>query len=91
MIEKIPTEVQMFLMAAFVAFLRVVYDKKETKPVRVLLETMLCGFLGVGVGSAVLALGLDVRWTIFSSCIIGFLGTMLVREIAIKFIKSKIK
>lgn len=79
------------LLAAIVAAIRVVYDDKETKPMRILLEASLCGFLTLAVGHAILALGLDLNWILFSGGFIGFIGSSTTRTLALKLFDNKVK
>jgi lambda family phage holin len=71
--------------------LRIIYDRKETQALRILLEALICGFLAIGVGRAILALGLSTDWTLFSASFIGFFGTVTVRSLALKLVNAKIK
>lgn len=93
-IAKLPEEykasIGAFLMGAIIAALRVVYDQKETQWTRICLESLICGTLGVGFGAGIDALGYDRNWTIFASCIIGFMGSQWVRALAKKFIIRKV-
>jgi lambda family phage holin len=91
MLEKIPPDAQAFIMAFLISVLRIIYDRKETQALRILLEALICGFLAIGVGRAILALGLSTDWTLFSASFIGFFGTVTVRSLALKLVNAKIK
>ena len=78
------------LMAIFISIIRVIYDGKETKPLRMFLESLICGALGLSSGYAILALGLNLNWILFISSMIGYLGSNTVRTLVLKFINSNI-
>ena len=89
MFDKVSPEVQAVFLAFIIAFLRVVYDRKETAPLRIFLECLICGFLTFAVHHAIIALGLSVDWSIFAGGFIGFFGTYTVRAFSLKFINKK--
>lgn len=76
-------------MAMFVATLRVIYDREETRPMRIILESLICGALSLTVSSGILAIGLDTNWAIFAGGSIGYFGSAAVRGLALKFIEKK--
>lgn len=78
-------------MAIVMAVLRVAYDGKERRVTRVLLESLICGLLTLTVSYAVLALGLDSKWTAFAGGVIGYLGSTGVRAMALKVIEKRLK
>tara|TARA_R110000823_G_scaffold241850_7_gene366474 strand:- start:10370 stop:10666 length:297 start_codon:yes stop_codon:yes gene_type:complete len=79
------------VMAVLVSALRVVYDKGETRPCRILLESILCGALTLTINSGVIALGFGPEWAVFVGGVTGFLGTFKIRTIAMNFIARKTK
>lgn len=91
MIEKIPAEFFGVLLAMFIAVLRVIYDKEETKPARILLEALICGALSMTASAAIIALGLDTNWAVFAGGAIGYIGSTHTRLLAVKLLNSKIK
>ena len=91
MIEKISPEITATVLSMIIATLRIIYDDRETTLVRIALESLLCGFLTLAVFHAILAIGLDVNWSVCAGGIIGFFGTDLVRKLAVKYINNKIK
>lgn len=89
-LAKLPPEAAGVLMAMFIAALRVVFDREETKPMRILLESGICGGLSLTASSGILAMGLDMNWAIFAGGAIGYFGSATVRQLAIKAINGKI-
>ena len=89
-LNQLPNEIIGALMAMFMAILRVVYGKEETKPTRVVLEGLICGLLSLTASSAITAMGLNVNWSVFVGGVIGYLGSATVRSMAISFFKKKI-
>lgn len=89
--NKLPPESAGVLMAMFMAVLRVIYDKEETKPMRILLESVICGALSLTASSGILAMGLNMNWAIFVGGAIGYFGSATVRSIALKLIEYRVK
>lgn len=77
------------LMAFLVALVRVIYDRDETRWVRIILEATLCGLLAVVAGAAISAMGLDNRWQLFAGGVIGFVGSEFIRSVAREFIRRR--
>jgi lambda family phage holin len=90
-INNLPPALSGGLMAMFIATLRVVYDKEETRPIRVMLEATICGCLAITVSYLVDALGIDRDWSMFLSGVIGYLGSHKVKRVAVKFLEKKVK
>ena len=78
-----------FLMAVFIAFLRVVYDQEDTRLMRVMLESVICGALALTINSGVMAMGFGPNWAIFIGGTVGYIGSVKVRSIAMKIISRK--
>lgn len=76
-------------IAMFISVIRVMYDRQETKPLRVCLEALICGALSLTATSAVTAMHLDVNWSIFLGGVIGYFGSSSVRAIALRIIAFK--
>lgn len=89
-LNKLPPEIVGVLMAMFIATLRVIYDKEETRPVRIMLEALICGALSLTASSAIVALELNINWAVFAGGVIGYVGSATVRAIALKLIHRKI-
>ena len=88
-VNNLPPAITAALMAVVVAVLRVIYDREETRPIRILMESSICGLLAVASCSAISALGVDQNWMIFVGSLIGYIGSNKVKAIAIKFIELK--
>ena len=89
-LTRISPEAAGVLMAMFIAALRVIYDREENKPLRILLESGICGGLSLTASSGILAMGLDMNWAIFVGGTIGYFGSATVRQIALKILNTKI-
>ena len=90
-LNNISPEMAGALMAMFIAVIRVIYDGKETKALRIILESILCGALSLTMSYGIQAMGLNVNWAIFSGGVIGYLGSSTVRMLALTLISRKIK
>ncbi len=78
-------------MAVMISIIRVVYDREETSLLRILLESLICGFLSLAAGSAFAAMGYGDGWYLFAGGVIGFLGSQTIRALAYKIIDRRIK
>lgn len=90
-LNRLSPEIAGILMAMFIAVLRVIYDRQETKPMRIVLEACICGALSLTASSAILALGLNQNWAIFAGGAIGYFGSATIRTLAMKIIKSRLR
>lgn len=79
-----------FLLSVVVAALRIIYDKEETKPVRIAIEAALCGALTLTVGYAIMASGLNENWAMFAGGSIALLGVETIRGLILRFITKKV-
>jgi lambda family phage holin len=89
--DKLTPEIQAVVLAMILAAVRVVYDRKETHPIRVLLESLICGLLTKAFYHFTLAIEVSPDWAIVGGGMIGFLGTYTVRAFAIKILKREVK
>lgn len=89
-LNNIPAPIAGALLSTVIAIFRVIYDKEETKPIRVLMEACICGGLTVSVSHAIKALGLDTNWVMFAGGVIGYIGSNKVRDIAIWSFRRKV-
>ena len=80
-----------FMMAVMISVVRVIYDRDETSFIRIVLESLICGFLSVAAGSAMAAMGYGDGWYLFAGGFIGFLGSQAIRALAYKIIDRKVK
>jgi lambda family phage holin len=90
-LNNLPSPVTGTLMSIFISILRVVYDKEETKPMRIIMESLVCGGLTLTAGAGINALGLNPNWVMFMGGVIGYLGSAKVRDFAMRFINNKIE
>lgn len=88
-VSKLPPEIAGALMAMAIAIIRVIYDGKEDKPMRIVLESLICGGLSLTASSGIVAMGLDMNWAIFAGGSIGYFGSATVRALAIKAINAR--
>lgn len=77
------------IMAVFVSILRVVYDQEESRPLRIFLESAICGSLTLAGGSAAVAMGLGDGYHLFIGGMVGFLGSIKIRQLAFNIINRK--
>ena len=91
MFDETPPEVIGAVTAVLIAVLRVIYDGKERRPMRILLEAILCGALSFTASAGIEAVGLDPDWAIFAGGMIGYLGADTARSVALKYLKDKTK
>ncbi len=92
-LSRLPSEMwEAGLMAVVISVLRVIYNKEETKPLRIMLEAGICGCLALTAHFGLAAIGLDTsQWSPFIGGVIGYLGSASVRGLALRAINSKIK
>lgn len=90
MFSQLPPMLTGVLMAMILAPLRLIYDNKETKVTRIVLESLICGALTLTVGGAVIALELNMYWALFAGGVIGNMGSTTVRNLALRLIKREI-
>lgn len=89
--DKLPPETTAVVLAILIAVLRVVYDGKETTIHRILLEASLCGCLALAINHGIDAIGWNPEWKVFIGAMIGYIGSMTVRLLTIKFLHNKIE
>lgn len=89
LLNKMPPELAGALMAMFIAVLRIIYDGKETRPMRIILESCICGALSLTASFGITAMGLNMNWAIFVGGVIGYLGAESVRVLALSIIKHR--
>ena len=78
-------------MAMAISIIRVIYDRKETNFLRIMMEAVICGALSVSAGSALDAMGYGQNWYLFCGGVIGFMGSQSIRALANKYISTKTK
>lgn len=77
--DSLPGTVKSAMLATIVAFLRVMYDGKEPRMTRRLLESVLCGAIALCVASLLAAAGINADYSTFAGGSIGLLGADQVR------------
>lgn len=78
------------VLAMAMSVLRVIYDEKETKPIRIIIESLMCGALTLTAGYGVMAMELSLYWAIFAGGMVGFFGVEVVRMLILKLLKKKV-
>lgn len=91
LIELLPEPFRAAILAIIVAMLRVVYDGKEPRWLRRMLEATLCGCIALGVAYLCEGLGLRQGWATFLGASIGLLGADQVREIGRRVADKRIR
>ena len=91
MLSSLPPQIVGVFMALVTSVLRILYDKKETKFISILLETILAGALTLASYHAILALELNEDLVVFVGGTIGFVGPTLIREYILKFLAAQAK
>ena len=88
--DATPEPIKAAILGALIALLRVMYDDREPRRVRRLLEAALCGTIAFGVGSGAEAIGAQQGVATFLGGAIGLLGADKVRECGRKYLNGKI-
>lgn len=78
------------IMASIIAMLRVLYDDKNTKPTRVMLEALICGALSLCITSLIEIFSLPDSASITIGGAIGFIGVTALRNFILKTINKRI-
>lgn len=78
------------IMAFFIAYLRIMYDGKETRKVATLLEALLCGAISLCAASVIKWLNMPPDMAIAVGGAIGFLGVNAIRQKVLLLIDRKI-
>lgn len=76
-------------MASAIAVLRVLYDGKETRWTRIILESLICGGLSMSATSVVRWFGLPDDMAIAAGGAIGFIGVTALRDLLMKLLVRK--
>lgn len=86
---SLPPEWQGFIMSFVISILRVIYDAKETRPMRIFLEALICGGLSLCASTVISWLGLPQSLSIAAGGAIGFIGVMKIRQLALRYFNTK--
>lgn len=77
--QMIPEPLKAAILSAGIALLRIMYDGKEPRPIRVLLECAFCGGISLAVFYGVEAISLPPEMGVFFGGAIGLVGADQVR------------
>ena len=78
------------IMAFLIAYLRVMYDGKETHQVRVILEALICGSLSLCATSVIGWLQLPSDLAIAAGGAIGFMGVNTLRDYMLRWLGKQV-
>lgn len=78
--ELLPEPIRAALLAGVVAMLRILYDGREPRWVRRVLEAALCGTIALGIAHLIEAVGMASGWATFLGASVGLFGADQVRE-----------
>lgn len=90
-LRDIPPEMQGFIMSFVIAILRLLYDAKETRRMRIFLEGLICGGLTLCASYIIESMGWPESLCVAAGGAIGFIGVMQLRQMALKYLKIKVK
>lgn len=77
------------IMASIIAALRVLYDGKETRLTRIVLESLICGALSLCSSSVIEWLGWPPTLAVAAGGAIGFLGVTTIREYLVRWLGKR--
>ena len=80
LINMLPEPFRASALAAMVAFVRVMYDGKEPRLMRRVLESVLCGLIALSIAYMIEALGMSGNWATFIGGAVGLFGADQVRR-----------
>ena len=89
LINMLPEPFRASALAAMVAFVRVMYDGKEPRLMRRVLESVLCGLIALSIAYMIEALGMSGNWATFIGGAVGLFGADQVRSWGRKFAEKK--
>lgn len=81
---------QGLIMAVVISFLRVLYEARETKPWRIILESLICGCLSLVASIIIEWMEWPPSASIVAGGAIGFLGVTVMRELLLRVINRKV-
>jgi lambda family phage holin len=86
----LPEPFKAAILATLIAVLRVVYDGREPRFVRRVMEACLCGAIAFGLATGLEAMEVPGGMATFIGAAIGLLGADKVREFAQRYVSSKV-
>lgn len=78
-------------LAAAVALIRILYDGKEPRWARRMLEATLCGAIALAIAHLVESLGMSSGWATFLGAAVGLFGADQVREWGRKLAETRLR
>lgn len=87
---SLPEPARAALLSMGIAVLRILYDGREPRIVRRVLESLLCGAITFGASSGLHALGAAAGWGVFVGGAVGLLGADKVRELARRYASRRV-
>lgn len=91
LLESVPEPMRAALLGGLIAFLRIMYDDREPRLIRRLLESVLCGAIALSVAHLTEAVGMPQGWATFLGGAVGLIGADQVREWARRVAERHIK
>jgi lambda family phage holin len=91
MIDSLPEPFRAALLAMIVALMRILYDGKEPRWTRRLLESALCGAIALAISHLIQALGMSAGWATFLGAAVGLFGADQVREWGRKLADARVR
>lgn len=86
---SLPEPIRAAIMSMCIAVLRIIYDGREPKIVRRILEALLCGAITFGASSGLQAFGSAPGWGVFVGGAVGLLGADKVRELGRRYANKR--
>ena len=86
-----PEPMKAAIIGTAIAFLRIMYDGREPRIIRRLLESALCGAIALCVAYLTEAVGLPTGWAVFLGGAVGLIGADQVREWARRIAERHVK
>lgn len=88
---SMPEPVRAAVMSVGIAMLRIMYDGREPRIVRRILEALLCGAITFGASSGLQAIGAAPGWGVFVGGAVGLLGADKVRELGRRYANRRVE
>ena len=77
------------VLAFVLSYVRILYDAKESRPVRQIIEALLGAIITLVVGISCEKFGLSSGWSFFAAGFVGILGVQQVRQLGRKWAERK--
>lgn len=89
--ESLPEPLRAAVLAGVVATLRIMYDDREPRLLRRLLEAALCGAIAFGIAAGLEAVAVPQGLATFLGAAVGLLGADKVREIGHRYVRRRME